>query len=464
MTELLSIMQTIETAIWGVPLLLLLIGVGVFLTCLLRGVQFRYLFKAFRFIKSKDEGKEIQGDISPFQSLMTAMASAVGTGSIVGVSTAIMTGGLGSIFWMWITTLVSMSIKYAEALLAVKYRITDKRGEMSGGPMYYIEKGLGWKWLAVLFSVFAAIAAIGTGNLVQVNSIAEAVGNVFHVDPLVTGIVLAVITAVVLLKGIKSIGFVSSVLVPVMATFYIIAGCIVLFAFSHKLPYAISLIISSAFTGQAACGGFLGATVMLGMQSGVSRSVLSSEAGLGISSIAAAAARTTSSGRQALLSMTATLLSTAIICTITALVIAVTGVMGSHDASGQVVNGASLAIKAFSSAIYGGEYIVTLGLVFFAYTTVIAWAYYGEKCCEYLFGEKSVVPYRILYTILIVPGAVLTLELVWSFSNIMNALMVIPNMIAILALSGVIQKETKEFLIDEAEQSIAAGRVAIGES
>lgn len=451
MSELISVIKAIESAIWGVPLFVLLIGVGVFLSCLLRGVQFRYLFKAFKFIKDKDEkGTAAAGDISPFQSLMTAMASAVGTGGIVGVATAIMTGGLGSIFWMWITTLVSMSIKYSESLLAVKYRTVDSRGEMAGGPMYYIERGLGWKWLAILFALFATIAAIGTGNLIQVNSIGEALNNVFQIDPLTTGIVLSVITAVILFKGIKGIGFVSSFLVPVMGAFYIIAGCIVLAMFYDKIPSAISLIVSSAFSGQAACGGFLGSTVMMGMQWGVSRSVNSSEAGLGISSIAAAAARTTSSGRQALLSMTATLLSTAIICTITALAIAVTGVMGTTDASGKVLNGASLAIQAFSTAVYGGEYVVAFGLILFAYTTVIAWAYYGEKCAEYLFGPKSVIWYRVLYTALVIPGAVFALDLVWSFANIMNALMVIPNLVGILALSGVIQKETKEFLQLEA--------------
>ena len=334
MIELQSLVQTIQATIWGVPLLLLLIGVGIYLTCLLRGMQFRYLFSAFFMKEPKEDLSEkevekatVKGDISSFQSLMTAMASAVGTGSIVGAATAITAGGLGAIFWMWVTTLITMAIKYAEALLAVKYRVVDERGEMAGGPMQYIERGLGWKWMATLFAGFASIAAIGTGNLVQVNSIAQALGNVFAVDPFITGIVLAVVTAFVLLKGIRGIGFVSSILVPVMASFYILAGIVVLFFFSSKLPEAVSLIFSSAFTGQAACGGFIGSTVMMAMQSGVSRSVFSSEAGLGISSIAAAAARTKSSAKQALLSMSATLLSTAIICSITALTIAVTGVM-----------------------------------------------------------------------------------------------------------------------------------------
>ena len=454
MIELQSLIQTIHAAVWGVPLLLLLIGGGIYLTCLLRGMQFRYLFRAFFMKDPKEDQSEkevakasVEGDISSFQSLMTAMASAVGTGSIVGAATAITAGGLGAIFWMWVTTLVTMAIKYAEALLAVKYRVVDERGEMAGGPMQYMERGLGWKWMATLFAVFASIAAIGTGNLVQINSVAQALGTVFDVEPFGTGIVLAVVTAFVLLKGIRGIGFVSSILVPVMASFYILAGIVVLFFFSSKLPEAVSLIFSSAFTGQAACGGFIGSTVMMAMQSGVSRSVFSSEAGLGISSIAAAAARTKSSAKQALLSMSATLLSTAIICSITALTIAVTGVMGSVDEAGKMINGAPLAIAAFNAAFSGGQYVVMLGLILFAYTTVIAWAYYGEKCFEYLFGAKSVLIYRIIYIALVIPGALFALEMVWSFANIMNGLMIIPNMVALLALSGVIQKETKEFLV-----------------
>lgn len=449
LSSLTKTVQTLQAAIWGIPLLLLLVGVGVVLTVVLRGVQFRYMFRAFRLIGEKEKTGAVAGDISPFQSLMTSMASAVGTGSIVGVATAICTGGVGAVFWMWVTTLITMAIKYAEALLAVKYRIVDEKGEMSGGPMYYIERGLGWKWMGSLFAVFAIFATFGTGNLVQINSMAEAINGVFHIDPLTTGIVLAVLTAVVLTRGIKSIAFVSSVLVPVMAVLYIIAGIIVLVIFRENIVGAVRLILSAAFTGQAVCGGFLGSTVVMGMQMGVARSLFCSEAGLGISSIAAAAAKTSSSGRQAMMSMTATLISTAIICTITALAIAVTGVMGNVDQSGKLINGASLAILAFSSAFTGGEYVVTLGLILFSYTTVIAWAYYGEKCFEYLFGKKSVIFYRIIYTLMVIPGALFALELVWSFADIMNALMVIPNMIAILGLTRVIKTETQEFLLVE---------------
>ncbi len=457
MSELLHMLEGIKTALWGPPLLALLIGVGIYLTFALRGVQFRYLFKAFRLIGAQDKSGG-KGDISPFQSLMTSMASAVGTGSIVGVATAITAGGLGAVFWMWVTAFISMAIKYAESLLAVKYRIVDKKGEMSGGPMYYIERGLGWKWMAVLFAAFASIAAIGTGNLVQVNSIADAVSNIYEVSPWITGIALTFITGFVLFGGIKSIGKLSAWIVPFKALAYASAGILVLILYHTELPTAFSQIFKAAFTGQAAFGGFLGSTMVMALQMGVARTVFCSEAGLGIASIASAAAKTSSSGRQALMSMTGTLVSTAIICTITALVIAVTGVLGSQDADGTVLNGASLVISAFSKAIAGGKYVVIVGLILFAYTTVISWAYYGEKCFEYLFGERSVTFYRVMYVGLIVPGSLFALDIVWCFADIMNALMVIPNMIALAALAGVIRKETKDFI--DSEKREAAAQVA----
>lgn len=450
MSELLSLLYSIKTAIWGPPLLALLIGAGIYLTCCLHGVQFRYMFKALKLVFKRDKAGSV-GDISPFQSLMTSMASAVGTGSIVGVATALTAGGLGAVFWMWVTAFISMAIKYAESVLAVKYRVTDERGEMCGGPMYYIERGLGWKWMAVLFAVFASIAAIGTGNLVQVNSIADAVNNVYEVSPWITGSILTVITAVVLFGGIKSIGKMSAVVVPFKALAYIFIGVFVLGIYFDELPNAFATIFKCAFTGQAAIGGFLGSSMVVALQMGVSRCVFCSEAGLGIASIASAAAKTSSSGRQAMMSMTGTLVSTAIICTITALVIAVTGTLGTQDDTGTVLNGASLVIHAFSSAIAGGKYVVIVGLILFAYTTVISWAYYGEKCFEYLFGAKSVIFYRLMYVGLIVPGSLFALDVVWCFADIMNALMVIPNMIALLALSGVIQKETRLFLESEGE-------------
>ena len=327
MNETLALLTSIKSMLWGPPLLALLIGVGVYLTFVLKGVQFSYLFSSIKMIifpkKSTDEG-----DISPFQSLMTSVASAVGTGSIVGVATALMAGGLGAVFWLWVCAFISMAVKYAESLLAVRYRITDANGKMSGGPMYYIERGLGWKWMATSFAIFASIAALGTGNLVQVNSIADAVRNVYDISPWMTGMVLTVITGIVLFGGIKTIGSFSAWVVPFKAVAYAFCGILVLIINYDQLPNAIRMIFASAFNGQAACGAFLGSSVMMAIQMGVARSVFCSEAGLGIASIASAAAKTNSSGRQAMMSMTGTLVTTSIICTITALVIAVTGVMG----------------------------------------------------------------------------------------------------------------------------------------
>lgn len=440
-----QILNEIKDWVWSAPLLILLIGTGIYLTLILKGFQFRYLGYALKevFLPQK-QGTD--GDISPFQALMTSLAGAIGTGAIVGVATGIAVGGLGSLFWMWITAFFSMATKYAESLLAVKYRVKDKRGEMSGGPMQYIERGLGWKWMAVLFAVFGSIAAVGTGNLVQVNSIAEALNTVWSADPWVTGIALAVLTGLVLIGGVKSIGNVASILVPVMALFYMVGGLFILMINASKIPAAFNLIIHSAFNGHAAVGGFLGASVMLAIQSGASRSIISSEAGLGISAIAAAAAKTDSPGRQAIVTMTGALLSTVVVCTITGLVIAVTNVLGQASASGATLNGATMAIAAFSQTFPFGQYIVTIGLILFAYSTVIAWAYYGEKCFEYIFGEKSIILYRILFTLIVIPGAAIKIEMAWLLADIMNGLMVIPNLVALIALSGVIITETRSFL------------------
>ncbi|MFN4174247.1 MAG: alanine/glycine:cation symporter family protein, partial [Parachlamydiaceae bacterium] len=318
--------------------------------------------------------------------------------------------------------------------------------EMIGGPMQYMERGLNLKWMAVLFALFGSIAAIGTGNLVQVNSIADALNEVWSVNAWATGVVLAILTAAVLVGGVKSIGHVAGILVPFMALFYVIGGLLILAIHIDKIPAAFMMIFDSAFTGSAAVGGFIGSGVILVIQLGVSRSVFSNEAGLGISSIAAAAAKTDSPGRQAMITMTGALISTIIVCTITGLVLATTGVLGATQSDGQLLNGAPLAIKAFSSTLVGGEYIVTIGLILFAYSTVLAWAYYGEKCFEYLFGEKSIVIYRVLYCLLIIPGTALNMAMVWHIADIANGLMVIPNLIALILLAKVIKDETARFL------------------
>lgn len=451
--------------VWGAPLLFLLLGTGVYLTFLLRGMQFSYLGYALRQVVA-DQRQDSKGDISHFEALMTSLAGAIGTGTIVGVSTAIMVGGLGALFWMWVTALLGMATKYAESLLAVKYRETDSLGQMSGGPMQYIEKGLGWKWLAVIFACLGIVAALSTGNLVQTNSIAEAMNHVWNIDPWLTGVILAIVTAFVILGGVKSIGRVAGILVPVMAFFYIGASVFILISHLDKIPQTFYLIIHHAWNGQAATGGFLGASIMTAIQMGVARSVFSNEAGLGISSVAAAAAKTDSPGRQAMITMTGALISTVIVCTMTGLVLAVTGVIGQSSESGEVLNGASLAIAAFSSHIKGGEYIVTIGLILFAYTTVLAWSYYGEKCCEYLFGERSIKAYRVLFALAVIPGAALKMEIAWYLADISNGLMVIPNLIALVALSSVIKQETKIFLATAQKEELdvsLTNKIKVGE-
>ncbi|MBA3720994.1 MAG: sodium:alanine symporter family protein [Parachlamydiaceae bacterium] len=454
-------LSEVRELVWGFPLVFLLLGTGAYLTILLKGMQFRYLGYALKQVVARQQ-KDSKGDISHFEALMTTLAGAIGTGTIVGVATGITVGGLGAIFWMWVTAFLGMAIKYAESLLAVKYRGLDRRGEMSGGPMQYIEKGLGWKSVASIFAVLGVIAAMSTGNLVQTNSIAEAINHVWHVDPLITGIVLAGLTGVVIIGGVKSIGQVASILVPIMALLYVFAAIYILLVNITNVPAAFMHIIHSAWNGQAASGGFLGASVMMAVQMGVARSVFSNEAGLGISSVAAAAAKTDSPGRQAMITMTGALMSTVIVCTMTGLVLAVTGVVGTTNDSGQVLNGASLAIAAFGKHIIGGEYIVTIGLILFAYTTVLAWSYYGEKCCEYIFGERSITAYRIVYALVVIPGAALKMQIAWHLADISNALMIFPNLIALIALSSVIVKETQAFLLianKETEQNLKAESV-----
>lgn len=440
-----SLLALIKQWIWGPPLLILLLGTGVYLTFILKGLQFRYLGYAIKQV-FVPKWEQADGDISHFEALMTTLAGAIGTGAIVGVATAISVGGLGAIFWMWVTALLGMATKYAESLLAVKYRVMDKRGEMIGGPMEYIERGLGWNRVALLVAALGVLAAIGVGNLVQVNAISESVEVMWSVSPWLSGVVLALVVGLVLVGGVKSIGHVAGVVVPFMAIFYIIGGLAILAMHIDLIPGALYMIVANAFQGQAAAGGFMGATVMMAIQMGVARSVFSNEAGLGIPSIAAAAAKTDSPGRQAMVTMTGALLSTLIICTMTALVLAVTGVIGQTNESGCVITGACMAIEAFRSSLFGGAYVVTIGLVMFAFTTVIAWAYYGEKCFEYLFGEKSVILFRILYTCIVIPGAAIPIDSAWHFADIANGLIVIPNLIAIIALSKVVLSETESFI------------------
>ncbi len=444
MDSLQSYIELFKSLVWGIPLLLLLLGAGAYLTILLRGIQFRYLFFGLRE-SWRPQYQEEKGDISHFEALMTTLAGAIGTGTIVGVATGISIGGVGCIFWMWVTALLGMATKYAESLLAVKYRVQDSRGEMVGGPMEYIERGLGWRWLAVTFAVLGALAAIGTGNLVQANSIADAAGHIWSLDPWVSGVFLAVLVGIVTLGGVKVIGRVAAIIVPFMALFYMAGGLWIIWLNAEHVPAAFASIFDEAFNGRAAAGGVVGITVLMAIQQGVARAIFATESGLGISSIAAAAARTNNPARQATVFMTGGLISTVIVCTVTALVLIVTGVTDQLDQNGTPLRGASMAIAAFTGSFPGSHYILTAALMLFAYTTMLAWSYYGEKCAEYLFGARAVRWYRIIFACAVIPGAAIQLNIVWTIADSMNGLMAIPNLIAVLALSGVLVKETKLF-------------------
>jgi AGCS family alanine or glycine:cation symporter len=425
---------------WGPPMLIFLVGTGFYLTLVLRGLQFRKLgYSLWLALVKRKEDTDEPGDITHFQALMTALSATVGTGNIAGVATAIAAGGPGALFWMWITGLVGMATKYGEAVLAVKYRIVDEKGAMSGGPMYYISRGLGWKWLGTLFAVFAAVAAFGIGNMVQSNSVADAVQATFDIPFYVTGIVLMIFTALVILGGIKNIGRVTGVLVPIMIVFYIIGALIILAIKFTAIPAALALVVSEAFTPTAASGGFAGATVMMAIRMGVARGVFSNESGLGSAPIAAAAAQTKHPVTQALVSMTQTFLDTILVCTMTGLVLIMTGAWDSGK------TGAELTSFAFQEGVIGGHFIVTLGLILFAYSTILGWSYYGEKSIEFLFGEGAVKPYRILFVIFVGVGAIAKLDFVWSLSDTFNGLMAVPNLIGLLALSPVIVRETRNY-------------------
>jgi len=439
---LVGFFERVSSWVWGPPMLVLLVGTGVYLTILLRGVQLRALGHSLwlAFVKRKED-QPSEGDISHFQALMTALAATVGTGNIAGVATAITTGGPGALFWMWITGLFGMATKYSEAVLAVKFRKVDKFGTMSGGPMYYLSKGLGRRWLGVIFAIFASVAAFGIGNMVQSNSVADAVEALFHIPFWVTGLILAIATAMVILGGIKSIGRVTALLVPVMILFYMGASLTIVAINYHRVPEIFLLVLKHAFTPTAAVGGFAGAAVMLTIRMGVTRGVFSNESGLGSAPIAAAAAKTNEPVRQALVSMTQTFIDTLVVCSLTGFVIISSGLWSSGE------TGAELTTLAFNSALPGnvGGLIVTIGLILFAYSTILGWSYYGEKTIQYLLGERAVYPYRALFCIVVGFGAVFKLKLVWSIADVMNGLMALPNLVGLLGLGGVIAWETRRY-------------------
>lgn len=439
MDSLKTLFDTLGGWVWGPYMLVLLVGTGVYLTVRLMGIQFTLLPFALKQAftpQKKVEGEKQEGDISHFGALMTALSATIGTGNIAGVATAVVVGGPGAVFWMWITAIFGMATKYGEGVLAVKYRVQNSKGEMSGGPMYYIERGMKQKWLAILFAGFATIASFGIGSSVQSNSVAQSIHASFGIDGWITGVVLTVFTAVVILGGIKSISKVSSVIVPFMAVFYVLGGLIIILLNLDGLMPALQLIFSDAFTGDAVAGGALGTVIRYG----VARGVFSNEAGMGSAPIAAAAAKTDHPVRQALVSMTGTFLDTIVVCSITGIVL----VMGNMYMDGET--GAALTTHTFNKLLPGpGGWIVTFGLIFFAYSTILGWCYYGEKCATYLFGDKCITPYRVIYVATVMMGTVASLDLVWAAADTFNGLMAIPNLIALLALSGVIIKETKDF-------------------
>lgn len=437
MNQIENIIGTLSSWVWGPPMLVLLVGTGLYLTIILKGLQFRALPLAFKLIMQKDHGHH--GDISHFAALMTALAATVGIGNIVGVATAITLGGPGAVFWMWMTGLVGMATKYSEAVLAVKYREHGKHG-MRGGPMYYISKGAGLPWLGTLFAIFTAFAAFGIGNMTQANATAKIFEATFHVPTQITGIVLTLLTGLVILGGIKTIGKFTSLLVPFMIVGYVGASLVVLGINIQEIPHAFELIFGSAFSPSAATGGFAGATVAAAMRYGISRGVFSNESGLGSAPIAAAAARTQDPVTQALVSMTQTFIDTLVVCTMTALVI-LTADSWTQGIAASNLTSASMAETLGST----GSIIVAVATSLFAYSTLIGWNYYGEKAVEYLFGEKSIRIYRVFFTIAVMVGATVSLEFVWNFSDLMNGMMAIPNLIALLLLSKVIKSETERY-------------------
>jgi AGCS family alanine or glycine:cation symporter len=443
MEALTAFFSAINGFVWGPPMLVLILGTGLLLQIRLKLMPILRIPTGFRMVwrgRKPDAGAE--GEISPYAALMTALAATVGTGNIAGVATAIALGGPGALFWMWMTALVGMATKYAEVLLAVHYREVDDHGEHVGGPMYAIKNGLAshWRWLGAAFAIFGGLAGFGIGNMVQSNSIAQVMGDSFGIPVWITGVVLAVLTGLVLIGGIKRIGAVAEKLVPTMCIAYIVVALLVLLLYAGEIPAAFGIIFTHAFSPVAATGGFAGATIMLAMRYGVARGIFSNEAGLGTAGIAQAAGKSASAARSGLVGMMGTFIDTLIVCTMTGLVIIVTGVWNSGE------TGATLTSNAFGTAFPGiGQYFLAIALAVFAFTTILGWAYYGEKCWEYLGGTVIEMPYRVLWTIFVLIGAVTHLDFVWLVADTLNAFMAFPNLVSLVLLSPVVVKVTQDF-------------------
>ncbi|MDD8060040.1 MULTISPECIES: alanine/glycine:cation symporter family protein [Shewanella] len=447
MEAITSFISTVNSIVWGVPMLVMILGVGLFLSIGLKLMPILKLGRGFKLLwsgRQVDDDSE-KGDVSPFNALMTSLSATIGTGNIAGVATAIFIGGPGALFWMWCTALVGMATKFSEAVLAVKFRETDANGNHVGGPMYYIKNGLGskWAWLGTAFAIFGSIAGFGIGNTVQANSVADAMSSNFDIPSWVTGVVLMVLVGAVLMGGIKRIAEVAGKLVPLMTVFYITAGLAVLVVYAADVPAAFMLIVESAFNPVAAQGGFAGAAVWAAIRFGVARGVFSNEAGLGSAPIAHAAAQTNNPVKQGLVAMLGTFIDTLIVCSITGLAIVVTGSWTSGE------NGAALTSFAFSHALPMGNYIVAIALAVFAFTTILGWSFYSEKCIQYLFGDKAIKPFRLIFTLVVPIGAVSSLEFIWLLADTLNAMMAIPNLIALVLLSPVVFALTREYFIKQ---------------
>ncbi|MBJ6136199.1 alanine/glycine:cation symporter family protein [Marinobacter litoralis] len=438
-----NFVSEINGLVWGPPMLVMILGVGLFLSLGLKLMPIMKLGAGFRLMwNGRARGGDDEGDIPPFQALMTALSATVGTGNIAGVATAVFLGGPGALFWMWLTALVGMATKYSEAVLAVRFREVDERGAHVGGPMYYIRNGLGrkWAWLGVLFAIFASVAAFGIGNTVQANSVADVLEVNFSIPHWATGLVLMALVGMVLIGGIKRIGQVASALVPFMAVSYVMIGLVVLAINAHEIPAAFNLIFSYAFSSAAAEGGFAGAAVWAAIRFGVARGIFSNEAGLGSAPIAHAAAQTKDPVRQGMVAMLGTFIDTIIVCSITGLVIITSGVWTSGE------TGAALTSLAFETGLPGlGNYMVAIALAIFAFTTILGWSFYGERSIEFLFGVKAIVPYRIIWVIAIPVGATVNLGFIWLLADTLNAMMALPNLIALLLLSPVVFRLTKDY-------------------
>ena len=441
MPAITNLITQLNSWVWGPAMLVLILGTGFYLMAGLRAMPLHRLGYGFRMLWQGREAKG-EGDISPFNALMTSLSATIGTGNIAGVATAIFLGGPGALFWMWCTALVGMATKYAEAVLAVQYRETDADGNHIGGPMFYIRNGLGrrWAWLGTSFAIFGTLAGFGIGNTVQANSVAAALHAKLAIPHLGTGVVMAALAALVLIGGIRRIAEVAGKLVPFMAISYVLAGLVVLVMNAAAIPAAIELIVTHAFTPTAATGGFAGAAVWAAIRFGVARGIFSNEAGLGSAPIAHAAATTDSPVRQGTVAMLGTFIDTLIICSITGLVIVVTGAWTGGE------TGAALTAAAFEAALPGvGGYVVSLGLALFAFTTLLGWSFYGEKCAEYLFGIRAIAPFRVLWIAAVPVGATLQLDFVWLVADTLNALMALPNLTALLLLSPVVFRLTREY-------------------